>query len=357
MIIALYLLSILLGIVFPKSKRVTLFILLVALLVFCGNTDNPDYLGYQDRYYSYQAEWVSEITPIGFIILSHIGNTLGLSFPVFRAVLGAASIAFIYDFIRRYSNSTNAVLAIYLCISFLLDVVQFRFYLAAAIALWGIHFIIDGNGIKRMAVYVSVVVFAMSLHPVSIVFLSFLAAKLPERWCRSVSVAVAAIILTLLYSGFAQWVAPTLVGELRAERYFASISRIGFIPYAVIGVSAVIPAILTSRSKAGIHKSQDGQANSFSAFISNAAFCMLPILSTLILRPEEFFRPVRIILIMFVIYTLNHLASQAGRISKDVSRRIILCLIVWTVCTTLYSFREYVFTVVVPVLTQNALLF
>ncbi len=358
------LLSIVLGVALPKNRQITALLFVVAWILMCLNTENPDYAGYEARYYAFSQKWVSDITPNGFLFLSEFGNALGLNFFTFRMIICTIALFLVYSTVIHYSPEPNVVLSIYLSSSFFLDTVQFRFFLASSIAFWSLRFLVEDNKVDNNIMYLICIVLAATIHPVMIVYLMFFGVRLSIKWLRRMSIAISGLILFLLYTGIAQAAAPFLVGELRAERYFYSLSRIGFIPYALIALVPVLTSAYLLKNEVMRTKLLEREQNKhcieiqakWNVFVRSAAYCMLPILCTLILRPEEFFRPIRLIILIFIMPVSAIFARET--IFQDTNKKNVLVAItlIWLLGSFLFCYRSYFESVLTNIFVNNILL-
>jgi hypothetical protein len=110
----------LLGILFKKSKVVTVLLILYAWVIISFNTESPDYLNNQYMYQNITL-YVYKVYEPGYVVLIKLCNSLGLDFVGFRCVVAALFIIFTFVAIVRLTDNTNialAILIIYPCLAF-----------------------------------------------------------------------------------------------------------------------------------------------------------------------------------------------------------------------------------------------
>lgn len=362
---ALFLVATLAGFAKPENKRITVCLFVVAWVLMCLNMGNPDYEGYEARYYAFDQPWVAEITPSGFLFLTELGNSLGLNFFSFRLLMCTASLLLVFTTVVEFSAGPNIALSVYLLSSFMLDVVQFRFFFASAVAFWSLRFLARENNFKNNILFLVSLLLASTIHPVVLVYLLFYGTRFDVKLVKRFSIAASAVILILLYSGVAQSLAPLIVGELRAERYFYALSKVGYLPYAAI---ALVPIIFNLRIgdssfmesarpalEQGVHFAKRCKGIDWIKFIRVACFCMLPVLCTLILRPEEFFRPVRLLIIALVM-PLTTVYTQDSKIEKKGKIKYASLAAVWLLLSFMFCYRDYFGSVIAQLFENNLLL-
>ncbi len=191
--IFLFFATILLGIVFQKSKIVRFLQVLVGTIIFSFNTDNPDYSGYFGTYNAYYTrdiywDYFQRYDPFykAFVILC---NKLHISFNLFRVLVFLICISLIITTIRKMTNRINLVLSLYMIFPFVMDCIQIRNYIGSAIVIYSMQFLfytsdkaVRKNNIYR---YVLGILIASMFHYVTILYSMFLLVLFPS-WFKKV---------------------------------------------------------------------------------------------------------------------------------------------------------------------------
>lgn len=170
-------------IVFYKSKfpRYIFLFLLVALSY--SYIDMADYEGYLQMYEAPQGNSTGEYflnqTDIGFRFFVYIGNYLNLKFDVFKSIVYFIfGIFLIRGLIKINDKSTNLVLSLYMFYPLILDLVQFRHFMAMSSFIYGFSFFLksfkqNNVRVKDYFYFVPCVLFHNSfLYLVVLVFIS-----------------------------------------------------------------------------------------------------------------------------------------------------------------------------------------
>ncbi len=177
--IFLYIILIVAGFTYKKSKAIEILILLFAWVLFGWNYMNYDIENYEIRFNSFDSAdsiiGVSALIEPGFKTLCWLGNyVLGLSFQQWHALIVLLCYLSIYSFIRKFKMNQAMVMASYLFTIFIIDVIQFRFFIAMSITLCGFSVLFSDMGRKKKAVYYFLIVLlASSIHASSLFCLIF----------------------------------------------------------------------------------------------------------------------------------------------------------------------------------------
>lgn len=156
--------------VFIRKKRkfisVSLFLLLVILMG--TNTNNPDYFVYKDYF-----NLTRSINDFGFMFLIRLFNSLNISYEHFRLILAFIGLLLINITVKKSTNNNSLFYLLYFIYPFFIDVVQIRNFIAYAIVLYAITYLIEGtkNGKTKFA---ALVLIASSIHLTSVIYLVFL---------------------------------------------------------------------------------------------------------------------------------------------------------------------------------------
>lgn len=147
-------------------------VFLFMVMMFGGNTYNPDYINYSSTYH-----WngMPDYEPLARILFKG-ARDLGIPFQMFFAMWGIVCLILIASFIQKYSSNPTLVLALYMIWPFCIDVVQIRFYMAYAIVLHAISHIIDyqvTHQKRHVVLYFVLMAVSVGFHYSAILFFVF----------------------------------------------------------------------------------------------------------------------------------------------------------------------------------------
>lgn len=139
-----------------------IFILMWFIIGF--NTDNADYtLGYCVPYYDLSQNYFET----GYRYLNILGRTCGLTFFQFRLILMTVMLLLLCNSIKKYARFPVFVTILYMIYPLLLQSVQIRNALAAAIVIYALRYL-DEN--ERCYKYLFFVFLAGSIHNISLIY-------------------------------------------------------------------------------------------------------------------------------------------------------------------------------------------
>lgn len=164
-------LLIILGLLFPKNKLVSLFFVVYFWVLMGLNIKTPDYDTYE-RLFDNVLTLYGENYEIGYTALCALGNYLGLSFQQFRMCIGAIVALLSYLSAKRLSPFPNYILALFLFWPFVPGVSGMRQTLANIIVACGFPCLYEKNK-KGVIKYILWVVCAWSIHRSALFFIVF----------------------------------------------------------------------------------------------------------------------------------------------------------------------------------------
>lgn len=325
-----------------RLAAVALFVVLWALMGL--NTYNDDWVG-NEYLYSVNHQVAGAGQTIGYLLLTNAARLAGLNFSAFRIVASAVALLLLTLFVCRYTRSVALVLALYLVLPFLYDVVQFRFFIASSIAIYGLHFLIEKRG-KVRALYLVFVAVASLIHPACIIYTLFLIGCLSERNAIWAGIVLALLVLLGIYGEGILLIADVFVDSVKYEAYFAARAHFGFLPYwvsiltSVIMVAGTRPNRFTKTSHSpGICPDKlspiERRSLMFDEFIRKAIFAFLPFGALMPLSVQNFYRILRSSLILVYIFYANSSSELVlGQIAKQDKKILSFFFWVWHPVTT-----------------------
>lgn len=156
---------------FLKNKRIlTLLFPIILIILYGGNTVNPDYSAYEMNYLYDQYEHFE----IGYTILEKLFFSLGISYNGFRLVLASIGITLIHTTVKKIIPKRASLFYIlYSLYPFMMDVVQVRNFLAMSIFIFSIHFLIEDKKNKDIK-YIITIIIASLFQKTALIYLPFI---------------------------------------------------------------------------------------------------------------------------------------------------------------------------------------
>lgn len=167
-----------------KHKKFVAFILMLfAWILFWGNTMNPDYENYVRNYLTikYSAGvFAGNNTQIGFAVLVKLATLIGLSYEWFLAVVVLWAYLLIHSTVSKFSNNYNYIYLLYFIFPFFLDVVQIKNFLAMAIFIYAIKYLLD-ESIKSKIKYCLLIVVSGTIHYAALLYLPMVLINVKKK--------------------------------------------------------------------------------------------------------------------------------------------------------------------------------
>lgn len=341
----------LLGFTKRRSLVVTTCILIIMWVLMGLNTMNADFMQYK-YLYDYKLLDASGVNS-GYLAAEHLSWALGLDFLQFRMLFAAIGLILIASFVRRYSSCPNVVLALYLLLPFLYDVVQFKFFMAASVAIFSMRFLIDRTKLYGLKYAIGIAISSL-IHPAALLFCVFGIGLFDGRTAFRVALTATVFIVAAVYSGFASYLSSFILDPIKRAAYMSELGRFGWIPYLVSIVSSVAIAYFASplRHAEKLPEAIDGEAR-FLAFFESAKFAFLPLLALLPLSLQNFYRPIRSANLLFLMYFSSYSSSRDNSFPQPEKVALTVFFIIWLVFTQVVLYRGVIDTVLIPELTYN----
>lgn len=169
MYIAAWLLLVLLGIIFPKSKYISylqMIFLIVKMGVVTGTADYENYRNIYNAIISGESNIWSGIWLFNLFYYI-LGKYTSYQFVVFMTAL--VGMLLVYNSIKHYTDKSALVLSMYMIAPFTIDATQQRNFLAMCVWLWFARYLYQAyvdkyNRKKNLIYYLIGVVLASSIH-------------------------------------------------------------------------------------------------------------------------------------------------------------------------------------------------
>ena len=202
MAFVLYGVSILFGLIFPKNKWITVFILFTMFILAAFKTTDADMENYLHGYYAASDEG----RYVGFTLFVQLISQFQFDFEEYLCIFYFITFSILFIGIRKLTENVNFILASYLISCYALDVVQMKSALADSIVLLAFaYYFGDNDGLdkKRAGISVCVLFLAMFIHfSTAFYFLAFiLYLFLRGKQYYQVYLLLIAIIIAILSLG------------------------------------------------------------------------------------------------------------------------------------------------------------
>lgn len=356
---ALYLALIIIGF-FKKNSKALAFAMLIAMWLIMGfNSYNEDMLSYK-YFYDLQLTEGSGLY-LGYVATEQLAWQFGFDYYQYRMLFSGIALLLIYRFIVRYTDSPALVLALYAILPFMYDVVQFKFFLSASVAITGLSFLIDNKKFAAPAFCVFLLI-AILFHPASALFSIFMISKLPKKKALVLSIGLALIILLSVYSGYAQMIMSGFMDSTKASVYLSELGRFGSLPYLV---STLLLVVLSAyvQNEIDLHEREIEEGTTcllpsgdkFLEFFKSGVFAFIPLVALLPVSLQNFYRPIRSSLLLFYVFFAITVFEHRDCLSQRSRSLFVLSFIVW-VLLTFYTVMYGVYDIVIEVELANNLL-
>jgi hypothetical protein len=169
-------------------------------VLYWGNTQNPDINNYMIQYES--AIFAGNISmgaelQFGFLLIMKFCSALGMSFEFFVATITILSYLLIHSTVRKFSNNYNYFYLLYFIFPFFLDVVQIKNFLAMAIFIYAIQYLLT-NLLKDKVKYVFLIIVAGTIHYAALLYLPMALINVKKKNELTRFIAVFAVVGSLV---------------------------------------------------------------------------------------------------------------------------------------------------------------
>ncbi len=190
-----YILIILLGLILPRNKFVTILIFMFMILAAIWAIGNVDYLYYEMNYEAIGIHGLNNDYEIGYQYINLLGNLIGLKFSEFYIIVNTIIFICINGLVFRLSDNPNRVLSLYLIFPFLTDLVQFRNYISLIFVLFAVVNLFKYK--RNCFKFIILVLLASTFHITSLFYLSFLLIFFIEKkYLLLMSIVIAVSVYT-----------------------------------------------------------------------------------------------------------------------------------------------------------------
>ena len=333
-----------------KPKNIaTVVALAVSWVLFALNTGNADYKNYEYAYQIFGEGAPNEYFEPLFYGLMMACYWCGLPYQGFVVVIATITLTIFVKAIRFFSKDLLWVWLVFMIYPFAFDIVQYRNFLAFAICLYGMHYLLkETPGIWDIVKYILFVAVGALIHKSMVVYLVFLLIRVNKTKHVAIlsgfafmGVGLLALFGERLISLLGQ-IRPGAFGLNAFTRYWEGLNLSTFVQYFAVYIFFLALAVLKYR---GRYEERD-----FKLIVAVSLLVPFIIMSGTAAR---FFRN------MFVVFYALLLHRSEGRGAKELLRdRIIAAALVSCVVFVFYmqlGSGLYHEIVLLPVLKENLL--
>ena len=248
MLFIIWAILIILGILFPKSKMVSLMIMGFMIVSIAFRTQGTDYIIYQNEYQWSEFQVFSDVHYVGFLIIEQWAHQLGVSFEQFKVAIGVLSCGLLYFGLQKLTLNINIVLALYLIYPYSHDAVQARTFMANSVIVAALPLVLKepvmsrsknikplNSKVIRIILFYIIAVIGCSFHFEAAIYVFFITLMLflPEKYSKEYIIIGAVGAFILIETG----ILPKLVSSFN--------SRISYWLSGRTGLGIVIPITIT----------------------------------------------------------------------------------------------------------------
>lgn len=319
-----------------------ILIFIIMWILFAFSTGNADYSVYRMNYESIS----NDFHDVGYNLLVLVFNYLGFSYQAFLAFFSLLGLLLIANTILKFSAQPTKVLLLYCIFPFFFDIVQIRNFIAMAIVLYAIRYLLVFSR-KNFIKYCACILIAYSFHTVALFYFVFLFAYMKNTKTIFKLSTMLAVCGSVLMLGSVQLIESSVFGNIlktinpKALYYMGdnlqSNTRLLFIVY-IISI-CIVACIVNKFYFKSLNKRSDGISNITE--INNNNVRLLSKLCTLssifvifVILDPTLFRVFRNVLIYFYMISTY--------VTSDKSKRMNIIVIFINSCIVGFSVLSFV---------------
>lgn len=331
----LYFIAIISGLLAKKNKIVTIYIIVVASIIFGYANNIPDLEGYRgvyncagnmnDIYYSYYMEFEA-----GYKYLGLVFHNLNISFENFRMFLFFVLFTIMALSICKLSNNPNVLLALYMVYPFPIEVIQARNGLASCIVVAVMcNYIFREKNIFKFNLGIFV---ATLFHSSSLVYLVFNLMYLNEHIFKRLYKYV--LLLDFILVGLIYF---NIFNLQKINSYFQTKTSFITIITFVVLIFCLFVILLYSKKNIKFKNMIILITLRTKIVYENRFMAIMLLFVPLLIFHFDFFRIIRNVLIIINMLVLKNLNIKTVNYLINVNGiLIILCILVYRTC--IYSY-------------------
>lgn len=245
-LVAVFIFLSLLSVIWPKSNKIFLCLVVFTWFVATFCTQHADYATYYTRYMNY--ENLNSLTEIGYTWIMVLFHKLSFSFDLFLCAAYAFTIGTVAWFIRKHSPNYTICFALYSIFPYCIDSVQLRNTMAFCVFLIGLNSLLKEDEtlkVKRMSFFVISVIIASFIHFSAILFLLVLIPYfLDIRKTTIVTAIITGVLMLVGNVDLLKKVSTLFVSSNKMDFVLNRITKYGLHNIHSIQMAMIIPTAL-----------------------------------------------------------------------------------------------------------------
>ncbi len=292
-------------------KFLPLAVVFLALLILMAlNTNSADVDYYRFVFTRLENGDNYRSVEYGYWLLCKICVTLGISFYPFKLLSSFIALIFISSFVGDYTDKPEMVLLCYFFYPFLLDVAQFRHFLALSLVLFSTKFLRKGNATGYFIFAFSIFIAAF-VHEIALAYFVLIGgAFLDNKKTILASAAIALFFIAFHKVIPSLWLYEVIIGARKSQDDYAAGMRLSqFVMYfGFYSFLALLMVFLRYGLKLSYTKKED-----FLLRISLISYSLSPAM-LIDYQFSRIFRGMIIALYCFIILSLQKIESKKIRV-------------------------------------------
>lgn len=351
MLVTIWLLLIVCGLLFPRSKILSAIMLSFMIVTIGFKTQGADYTIYENEFIWAATQDFSDVHYVGYLVLQQLAHQLGLTYAELVMWVAILSCLLLYYGLTRLTSRVNAVLALFFIYPFSHEAIQTRTFLANSLLVAALPLVLKDSKsyyLPRILLFYALAAIACTFHFEATIYVVFLSMMLflPARFGRIYVIAGVLIAFVLIFTG----ILPLLLVHLNSRIAFwlSGTTKLG----AIIPITITIIIWYTTQLAGKTCLRQNIEALDAQIYyqrllrLSDYMLFLIP----LFLYDITFNRLWRLFLLLMFIMVADSFNSQ---MSKNTKRWIIMLLVILFTSTCLY---EGAFTLLFDVFENNAVI-
>lgn len=168
---------------FRYDKILLILLLIFAWILFGLNYSNADYKNYEDSYNATMQGYNDGYFEIGFYIIVKVFAMFRIPYCVFLGCVAAICLFIFTNAIKRLTSKPFIAFLFYFIYPFVFDIVQYRNFLAFAIVLYGVGYLLNDKlkTHKKLFYYLFFIFLASLFHLSSVIYVAFVLVLIKRK--------------------------------------------------------------------------------------------------------------------------------------------------------------------------------
>lgn len=217
------------GFFFKKSVSYFWLQIVWMCILIAGNTDNMDFFGNSNIYYTASTDMGSQNNPFtrGYYWLCAIAKNSGMDYITFNGILATILTILIAIIIIKLSRNPSTTASFFMMYPLMSSIIQKRYYLAMALTILGMYVLLyKCSRVVKSLLYIMIVTGAVVFHTASIFFYSLIIFWwIPDKYKKNIAIG-GMLLMTLIRGKLSSIMTSTndAVLSSKSEFYFETIA-------------------------------------------------------------------------------------------------------------------------------------